>query len=548
MAGSKWLIPAAAAWLLALFSSAGATLSAQGPARPDAPLTHGMFATSSDCVACHNSLTSATGEDLSIGVAWRASMMANSARDPYWQGSVRRETLDHPMHKADIEDECSICHMPMVRAEAHSAGRKGEVFAHLPLGGEDDVAQLAQDGVSCALCHQITPEGFGTRQSFVGGFVLNAPAGLDPRAMFGPVVADSARQSIMHSVTGARPTEGKHVQQSELCATCHTLITEAFGPGGEVIGSIPEQVPYQEWLHSDFKDQRSCQSCHMPRYEQPTRIASVLGEVRDGLSRHTFLGGNFFMLRMLNRFRNELAVTAQPAELEASASATLRQLQQDSATLTVTRATVGGGAVELDVDVQNRAGHKLPSGYPSRRAWLHVMLRDANGRVVFESGAIEPDGRIAGNEGDADPNTFEPHYDEITREDQVQIYESVMQDRSGKPTTGLLQAVAFAKDNRLLPRGFDKSTAEADIAVHGSASTDRDFAGGGDHVRYRMATGAATGPFSVSVELRYQPIAYRWAHNLAAYDAPEPKRFVGYYQELASASSTVLAQLAVKIE
>ena len=365
MAGSRWLLPAAAAWLLTLFAAQGATVAARAPHDP--PLTHGMFAPSSECIACHNSLTAATGEDLSIGIAWRASMMANASRDPYWQASVRRETIDHPMHKADIEDECSICHMPMVRAAAHAGSRKGEVFAHLPLGGEDEVAQLAEDGVSCALCHQITPEGLGTRKSFVGGFVLNTPVGGDPRAMFGPFKADSARQSVMHSVTGARPSEGRHVQQSELCATCHTLITQAFGASGEVIGSIPEQVPYQEWLHSDYKDQRSCQSCHMPRYEQPVRVSSVLGDLREGLSRHTFIGGNFFMLRMLNRFRNELAVAALPGELDASANATIRQLQQDSATLTITRAAAAGGMVELDLDVRNLTGHKLPSGYPSRR-------------------------------------------------------------------------------------------------------------------------------------------------------------------------------------
>src|SRR5689334_14118732 len=236
MAGGRWLVPAAALWLMAIFSVQATTLTAQGSNEP--PLVHAMFAPSSECMACHNSLIAATGEDLSIGTSWRASIMANSSRDPYWQASVRRETIDHPMHKADIEDECSICHMPMVRAEAHAAKRKGEVFAHLPLGGEDDVAQLAQDGVSCALCHQITPEGLGTRKSFVGGFVVNKPALGDPRAMFGPFNADSARQSVMHSVTGARPSEGKHVQQSELCATCHTLITQAFGSDGEVIGSI----------------------------------------------------------------------------------------------------------------------------------------------------------------------------------------------------------------------------------------------------------------------------------------------------------------------
>jgi hypothetical protein len=366
--------------------------------------------------------------------------------------------------------------------------------------------------------------------------------------MFGPVDPDAARQSVMHSVTGAKPTEGKHVQQSELCATCHTLITQAFGPDGAVIGSIPEQVPYQEWLHSDYKDQRSCQSCHMPRYDQPTRITSVLGEMRDGLSRHTFLGGNFFMLRVLNRFRNELAVAALPSELEAQANATIRQLQQDSAAVNITRAVAAGDAVELEVNVANLTGHKLPTGYPARRAWLHVTLRDAGGRVVFESGGIAPDGRIAGNDNDADPALVEPHYETITQPDQVQIYESVMQDRSGKPTTGLLQAVEFVKDNRLLPRGFDKATAEADIKVRGKAAADSDFTGEGDRVRYRITTGGAPGPFTADVELRYQPIAYRWAHNLSAYDAPEPKRFVGYYEQLAPGASTVLARTGARTQ
>ena len=36
-------------------------------------------------------MSSAAGEDLSIGFAWRASIMANAARDPYWQAAVRRE-------------------------------------------------------------------------------------------------------------------------------------------------------------------------------------------------------------------------------------------------------------------------------------------------------------------------------------------------------------------------------------------------------------------------------------------------------------------------
>jgi hypothetical protein len=287
----------------------------------------------------------------------------------------------------------------------------------------------------------------------------------------------------------------------------------------------------------------------MPRYEQPTKIASVLGDTREGLSRHTFIGGNFFLLRVLNRFRNELAVAAPATGLETQALATIRQLQEESASVSIAGLSTSAGGFDLDVDVRNLTGHKLPSGYPARRAWLHVTARDAGGRVVFESGAIGADGRIAGNDNDADMAAFEPHYDEITRADQVQIYESVMQDRAGKPTTGLLQAVAFAKDNRLLPRGFDKATAEADIAVHGAAGDDRNFAGGGDRVRYHIGTGSsAPGPLTVDVELRYQPISYRWAHNLSSYDAPEPKRWVGYYDQLAPGSSTVLAHASARTQ
>src|SRR5262249_50818610 len=93
-----------------------------------------MFKTADDCMACHNSLTTPSGEDVSIGSSWRATMMANASRDPYWQASVRRETVDHPASAAAIQDECSVCHMPMARTQAHAVGRLGEIFSHLPVG------------------------------------------------------------------------------------------------------------------------------------------------------------------------------------------------------------------------------------------------------------------------------------------------------------------------------------------------------------------------------------------------------------------------------
>ena len=52
----------------------------------------------------------------------------------------------------------------------------------------------------------------------------------------------------------------------------------------------------------------------------------------------------------------------------------------------------------------------------------------------------------------------------------------------------------------------------------------------------------AEGPFRLSVAVRYQPIGFRWADNLRAYAAPEPQRFVRYYEAAAPASPATLAR------
>jgi len=545
-------LPAVAgAWLTALFltgSEAASPQVADSPVRLPPGHLDTMFVTSHECGACHNGLTTPTGEDVSVGVSWRASIMANSSRDPYWQAAVRREIIDHPQAADAIEDECAICHMPMSRTKARAANRHGQIFAHLPIGvraDEDD--RLAADGVSCSVCHQISPERLGTRESFNGGFVLAQPTPEGERRMFGPYEVDRGRQTIMRSATGMTPAEAKHLRESEVCATCHTLYTQAVGPKGVVLAELPEQVPYLEWQHSALRHEQSCQSCHMPEITQPTRIASVLGEERVGVRRHTFLGGNFFILRLLNRYRNELGVEALPQELEAAASAAIAQLQQQTASLTIRSAGASPHQLAVDVTARNLTGHKLPTAYPSRRAWLHVTVRDRDGQVIFESGALEPSGLIRGNDNDGDGARFEPHHTEIRSGDQVQVYESVMRDINGNITTGLLRGTGYIKDNRLLPRGFDKQTAVPDIAVRGAAQDDPDFTAESDRVRYIVNTAGRTGPFQVSADLRYQPISYRWAQNLRGYDAMEVLRFVTWYDEMASGSSQVLASATTSI-
>jgi hypothetical protein len=245
---------------------------------------HVKFHTSDRCLACHNGLTTPEGKDVSIGFDWRSSIMANSARDPYWQASVRREDIDHPESKAEIEDGCADCHMPMARFEAKQKGKLGEVFAHLPFDQDPEKNASAEDGVACSICHQISNQNFGKRESFNGGFVIETPKSKNDHPEFGPFAIANGQATVMQTSTGGfRPTAAEHILDSAMCATCHTLYTKSLAPGGKVLGTFPEQVPYQEWLHSDYPNRNTCQSCHMPEIQGQAPISAVMGQLRPGV-------------------------------------------------------------------------------------------------------------------------------------------------------------------------------------------------------------------------------------------------------------------------
>jgi hypothetical protein len=501
-----------------------------------------IFVTSDVCLACHNNLITESGLDVSIGANWQSSLMAHSSRDPYWQASVRRETLAHPSAKESIEDECSACHMPMARYRSKIRNRHGSVFAYLPILPTRGLAsRLAADGVSCAMCHQIQEDKLGTKESFTAGFVVDSTTPLGRRPIFGPYDIDRGRSRIMQSASQMEPTMADHVQDSALCASCHTLYTHTRGPDGEVLGTLPEQVPYLEWKHSAYEGRDSCQSCHMPLLTDKMHISSVMGQLREDFSRHVFRGGNFFMPKIFNRYRNELGVSALSQDLTLASKETETHLKTNTARIAFARVDNASDTLTAEVTVTNLAGHKLPTAYPSRRAWIRFKVSDAQGRTVFESGRVNPDGSIRGNINDADKKRFEKHHDQIDSTDQVQIYEAIMATPDDHVTTGLIEAIRFIKDNRILPKGFNKTTAVTDVMVHGQAADDANFSGAGDTIRYRIPVDPDRGPFNVRAELLYQPIAFRWAQNLKQQQAKEIDRFVAYYESMSEQSWTVLA-------
>ncbi len=489
-----------------------------------------LFDASGVCAACHTQRTDGAGIDVSFDTLWRTTMMANSARDPYWQASVRRETLQTPGLKAVIEDTCSRCHMPMARTSAVAAGGQGVILDDGFLSPDNPLHALAMDGVSCSACHQIEADQLGERATFDGNYIVDLQTAMGQRSAYGPFAVDPQNAQVMQAAAGLVPVQGAQIQQAELCATCHTLYTPYVDADGNAVGEFPEQMPYFEWKASSYSGQQTCQACHMPEATGAVVLSITGGPARQPVLMHTFTGGGSTVLGELRADGADLGVTASSVQFDTELARMEQQLQISTATVAVQDAALDGSTLSANVVINSLVGHKFPSAYPSRRVWLHITVTDSTGKVVFESGAYGQDGAISGNANDDDPASYEPHYTTLTSPDEVQIYEAVMVNTDQEVTTTLLRAASYVKDNRLLPAGFDKAAADADIAVTGAALEDGDFVAGGDTLQLAVDTGNGVGPFTLNVELLYQSVGFRWADNVLTIDAPENAAFAHIYE------------------
>jgi hypothetical protein len=84
------------------------------------------------------------------------------------------------------------------------------------------------------------------------------------------------------------------------------------------------------------------------------------------------------------------------------------------------------------------------------------------------------------------------------------IYQAVTGDDAGRPTTSLLRAASYLKDNRILPTGFD-SAREPRVAPVGT-SQDLGFRPGAHRVRYEIALPPGASPARIRVQALYQSI------------------------------------------
>ncbi len=484
-----------------------------------------LFSGSGNCILCHQSNGNAmtwNGIDVSPITYWRSTMMGNASKDPLWRAMVAEEVSNFPQLQETIESTCLRCHSPMGYTQAIYNGQSGYSMAELK---QDP---LANDGVSCTVCHQIKPDNFGTQGSYSGNYIIQADS-----ILYGPY--ENSDTTLMWAIIGYKSEFSPHVNQSELCATCHTLFTPTLDEQGNIVGSFPEQTPYIEWKNSVYSSQNiQCQDCHMPKIYDPIKI-SGMGNYPDRTPfwRHTFVGGNFYMQNLLKNNIDSLGLTAEPEHFDSTISRTEYSLLEKSVELS-TSARYINDQLEVKLFLKNLTGHKIPTGIPFRRMWIHLKVEQGVGNVIFESGEWDAEGKITNYNSD-----YESHYDLIDAEDQVQVYEGVFVNTDQQVTYKLLRAAEYIKDNRLPPEGFTSTHQSYDtIKIAGNALGDPNFnrigpdeGSGGDSITYHIMSLPNT-EYTITAEVCYQTIKTQLVDHIRNIDHDDINKFVNMYDAL----------------
>jgi hypothetical protein len=387
LSGMVWLEMATAHADPAAHADAGIFLPGTQPNELTAPMR-----SSTGCRDCHG-LHAESDPD----TTWRGTMMANAARDPLFHAALTVARQDEPT----FGDLCIRCHAP----RAWLFGRSEPAL----------ISQLEKDdfeSVQCDFCHRLTTGPAGT--PYIGNgqyFVAN------DFTRRGPIRDSLAPHDFAYSA---------YHEESRLCGLCHDV-------SNPLRNGFALERTYTEWLTSSYATEgRSCQSCHMP--EARGFACGAPGMPERDVHAHEFAGGNYWMPRVLAQEHPELGQGAAYEKTARNAEAQLKAASEVTLRLP-SRATAGEKA-SFQVRVENKTGHKLPTGYPEgRRMWLEIEVSDETGAPILHSGAY--DHATATRVDDPQLRTYEVRM----AANGVEGFHFVLQDE-------------VLQDNRIPPRGF----------------------------------------------------------------------------------------------
>ena len=340
--------------------------------------------------------------------------------------------------------------------------------------------------------------------------------------MYGPY--DQPFAAPMNDFVGFEPLYSEHINSSGICASCHTLLTSSVDLEGNPTGrKFVEQATYHEWINSAYDDDgsspQSCQNCHMRRLEDKVVISAnyIFLQPRSPYALHDLVGANSTMVELMMENKEALDIDIEDQHFQETIEKTIEMLQRKSVDTELTEVGQTKDSIFFDFEITNRAGHKFPSGYPSRRVFIEFVLSTEEGDTLFSSGTIDEEYEVKGQSPEV-----EPHHNVISNEDQVQIYELALGDVNGSFTTLLERSDVALKDNRLPPLGFRKDHIVYDTTkIYGQALTDEDFNTDGDQegtgadvVHFRIAKNDIEGHAIVTSKVYYQSMPPRWMNPM----------------------------------
>ena len=244
--------------------------------------------------------------------------------------------------------------------------------------------------------------------------------------------------------------------------------------------------------------------------------------------------------------KEELGIPATDANFDSTLTYTYEMLQQKTLELDLQMDSLGSDTAYFALELRNLAGHKFPSGYPSRRAFIEFVVLEEDGDTLFQSGVLDNTYEVKGMD-----DHYEPHYDVIRSGDQVQIYELVNGDINGQFSTVLERGFQALKDNRLPPLGFSRSHPVYDTTqIAGRALDDPNFnqtdgqeGSGSDQIRYHIPLGDyAGGSIEVKARVLYQSLPPKWMAEMFAASTPEIETFRTMYDRADQSAVEVAAR------
>jgi hypothetical protein len=496
----------------------------RGPIEPGEYFLHSF-----NCTGCHGydstgyANVDENGVDVNLVDDWRATMMALSAKDPFWRAKVSHEILVNPSHALDLQNKCTSCHAPMGHYTALFKGQSNYTLTDLYTDS------LGLDGVSCLACHTIGTDGLGTIYSG------NIPYDTTFHA-YGPFT--NPVTGPMQLYEGFTPAYSQHVSESRFCSPCHTLLTNSVDLSGNLTGrKFIEQATYHEWLNSTYAaDEITCQSCHMPKTTDSIRIANNQFNLpkRFPFNKHKFQGGNAFMVKLMKQNKTALQLDDIPDKnFDTSINIIMQTLQQHTLNIDLINDSIANDTAYFSVKLINRAGHKFPSGYPSRRAIVQfVVTYNNNQDTLFKSGIFDANYEVQ----NINP-VFEPHHDVINSSNQTQIYEMVMGDVNGNKTTVLARADTMLKDNRLVPEGFSTQSSVYDTTKIVLGIADNNFnkyaggieGSGWDIIHYHVPLNGSNPIINIYTKVYYQSVPPAYLTEMFSYNSPEIDNFKNLY-------------------